>query len=55
MKDAQKICGDTRRAIPGKDIVCAEDLNSTDTLAEQNFKEDGAKSKVKICVDRCGN
>ena len=42
------IHGDSLRAIPGKDIVCAEDLNSTDTLGEQNLKEDGAESKVKI-------
>ena len=44
------IRGDTLSAIPGKDIVCAKDLNSTDTLGEQTLKEDGAKSKVKICL-----
>ena len=45
-----KICGDTLRAIPGKDIVYAKDVNSTDTLGEQHLKKKKKKrmeQKVK--------
>ena len=42
-----KICGDTLRAIPGKDIVYAKDVNSTDTLGEQHLKKKKKKKRME--------